>query len=162
MLGLDEWIAGFGDGQLLILASVVAVLLRLRHATDPDHLTAVSTLVAVEPDRCAPGHAHGPRLGAGHATTLFVFGVPIVVFASYLPPRVEQLAEAAIGLLIIGLVVGLLVRWRRGQLHVHEHEHGDRSHSHLRGRTRAGTHAHARRPIDRTRRTLGEPGSARP
>src|SRR5215210_7901153 len=44
MESLDAWIAGLGDGGLG-LALAVALLLGLRHATDPDHLTAVSTLV---------------------------------------------------------------------------------------------------------------------
>ena len=148
MFGLDEWIAGLGAGNSVILSLVVAVLLGLRHATDPDHLSAVSTLVAAEPDRRTHlAMRMGLAWGAGHATTLFVFGVPIILFASYLPPQVGRLAEAAIGLLIIGLAARLLVRWRRGQLHVHEHEHEGRGHRHLHGHTRAGADTHVGRPI---------------
>jgi high-affinity nickel permease len=93
MFGLDEWIAGIGAGHPLLLASVVAVLLGLRHAADPDPLTAVTTLVAADPDR-RPHRAlrMGLAWGAGHATTLFAFGVPIVLFASYLPMWAERLA----------------------------------------------------------------------
>ena len=47
MSGLDHAIAGLSGGGLLI-ALAVALLLGLRHATDPDHLTAVSTLVMSE------------------------------------------------------------------------------------------------------------------
>src|SRR5205814_757004 len=62
--------------------------------------------------------------GLGHATSLFAFGVPIVLARSYLPELVQQAAETAVGLLIIGLAIRLLVRWHRGAFrtgpgHVH-------------------------------------------
>jgi high-affinity nickel permease len=117
MLGLDDQIAALGAGQTFLIVAAIAVLLGLRHATDPDHLTAVSTLVASNGDRTA---RHAGRLGLswglGHATTLFIFGLPIVVARGYLPEPVQQAAEFAIGLLIMGLAIRLLVRWRRGLL----------------------------------------------
>ena len=59
--------------------------------------------------------------GAGHATTLLALGLPLVLWGYALPEHVQQGAEIAIGLLIVGLAVRLLVRWRRGYLHVHPH-----------------------------------------
>lgn len=148
MFGLDEWIAAFGSGHPLLLASALAVLLGLRHATDPDHLSAVSTLVAAERDRRAHRAAcMGLAWGAGHATTLFAFGIPIVLFASYIPSWVQSSAEAAVGVLIIALAVRLLVRWRRGRLHSHVHEHDGVSHRHLHGHDARSTDAHAALPV---------------
>jgi hypothetical protein len=46
MFGLDEWIAGFSDGASVFLVVLVAVLLGLRHALDPDHVAAMTTLIA--------------------------------------------------------------------------------------------------------------------
>ena len=46
MLGLDDRIAALSNGGSVWIVLAVAVLLGLRHATDPDHLAAVSTLVA--------------------------------------------------------------------------------------------------------------------
>ena len=46
MLGLDNWIAGFSDGTTLLVVALAAIVLGLRHATDPDHLAAVTTLIA--------------------------------------------------------------------------------------------------------------------
>src|SRR5438034_3874238 len=60
MLGLDTWIAHFSDGATLALVAVVAVVLGLRHASDPDHLAAVTTLIATGRDRAARAAA---RLG---------------------------------------------------------------------------------------------------
>ena len=131
MLGLDERIASIGHGGGLVLALVAALLLGLRHATDPDHLTAVSTLVLSE-ERGGGRRAGrlGLAWGAGHATTLFVFGLPFVLFGSYLPAAVERAAELAIGLVIVFLAVRLLLRWRRGYFHFHAHSHGEVRHAH--------------------------------
>ena len=68
MFGLDDHIAHLGAGEAFLLVAVVAVLLGLRHATDPDHLTAVSTLVAgdrhelVACERCGASAPLAPRL----------------------------------------------------------------------------------------------------
>jgi cytochrome c biogenesis protein CcdA len=65
--------------------------------------------------------------GLGHATTLFAFGLPIVLARSYLPEPVQQGAETAVGILIIGLAVRLLLRWREGAFREgpgHAHAHG--------------------------------------
>jgi cytochrome c biogenesis protein CcdA len=128
MFGLDDKIASLGTGEAFVLVALIAVLLGLRHATDPDHLTAVTTLIAGD-----HGHDHrsarslGWIWGLGHATTLFAFGLPIVLAKSYLPEPVQQSAEAAVGVLIIGLAIRLLIRWRQGAFRDgpgHTHAHG--------------------------------------
>ena len=53
MFGLDDSIAALTDGSSLAFVLVVAVLLGLRHATDPDHLAAVTTLVASSREQAA-------------------------------------------------------------------------------------------------------------
>src|SRR3954447_4700401 len=117
MFGLDSWLAGFSDGTTLAVVALVAIVLGLRHASDPDHLAAVTTLIAGTEERAARAAGRlGSAWGLGHATSLFVFGVPIVLFKAYLPERVQQAAETSVGVLIIGLAVWLLVRWRRGAL----------------------------------------------
>jgi ABC-type nickel/cobalt efflux system permease component RcnA len=140
VFGLDSWLAGFSDGTTLLVVAAVATVLGLRHATDPDHLAAVTTLIAGTEERAAKAAARlGVAWGSGHATSLFLFGVPIVLFKAYLPHRVEQGAETAVGLLIIGLAAWLLVRWRRGIFHVHVHGH-DRLHAH--GHVHPSGHPH--------------------
>jgi hypothetical protein len=103
----------------------------LRHATDPDHLAAVSTLVAGTRERVTSAAARlGLCWGLGHATTLFAFGLPIVLFKTYLPAPVQQGAETTVGLVIVALAVWLLVRWRRGLFHLHLHAHEGALHAH--------------------------------
>jgi len=119
MFGLDHWLVHFSDGTTLLFVLVIAVLLGLRHATDPDHLAAVTTLVA-------NGRGGATRLGLtwglGHASSLMFFGVPIVLWKAYLPAPVEQSAEVTIGLLIMALALWVLLRWRRGAF-AHDHAH---------------------------------------
>ena len=122
MFGLDAWIASFNDGTTLALVCVVAVVLGLRHATDPDHLAAVSALIAGTRERATGAAARlGLAWGLGHATTLFAFGLPIVLFQSYLPEPAQEAAETTVGLVIVALAVSLLLRWHRGAFHTHHH-----------------------------------------
>ena len=130
MFGLDERIAEAANGASIWIVLAVAVLLGLRHATDPDHLAAVTTLVASGRER-APCRAAelGLAWGFGHAVTLFAFGLPVLLLNDALPPRVQQVAETAIGFVIVYLALRLLLRWRRGELrfHAHPHAHGART-----------------------------------
>jgi high-affinity nickel permease len=124
MFGLDQWLAHFSDGATLGLVVLVAIVLGLRHATDPDHLAAVTTLIATGRDRAARAAARlGLCWGLGHATSLFAFGLPIVLFKAYLPAPVQAGAETSVGVMIALLALWLLVRWRRGLFHLH-HDHG--------------------------------------
>ena len=115
MLGLDDWIAGQSQSGSVLVVALVATLLGLRHATDPDHLAAVNTLVASGRDRAARSAARlGAWWGLGHAVTLLAFGLPILLADRYLPERVQQGAETAVAALIVFLAVRLLLRWRHG------------------------------------------------
>ena len=157
MFGLDERIADLAQGGGLALALLVALLLGLRHASDPDHLAAVSTLIASDPE---DGTRRAGRLGlawgAGHALTLALFGLPIVLLQAYLPEPLQRAAEAAVGVMIMVLAVRLLLRWRRGHFHAHPHRHGETEHRHLH------PHGEARRTPARhtTTRTTPMPASA--
>jgi len=149
MFGLDERIAELSGGGGFLAIAVVAVLLGLRHATDPDHLAAVSALIAGDDER---GGRRAGRLGmawgAGHATTITAFGLPIVVLDAYLPEPVQVGTETLIGVLIMILAVRLLVRWRRKGFHAHGHAHDGRHHTHLHAHPRAADHHEHDHPPD--------------
>jgi high-affinity nickel permease len=146
MFGLDDWIASLSDGTTLFLVCLVAVVLGFRHASDPDHLAAVSTLIAGTRERATAAAGRlGLAWGLGHATTLFAFGVPIVLFESYLPGALQETAETTVGVVIAALAVWLLVRWRRGLFHLHLHAHEGclHAHGHVHG---ADRHPHRQTP----------------
>jgi ABC-type nickel/cobalt efflux system permease component RcnA len=164
MQGLDGWIAGLGGGSVL-LGLAAALLLGIRHASDPDHVTALATLVFSDRvDARRRAGRLGLAWGLGHGATLFLFGLPVVFFGQWLPEGVARAAEFAIGALIVAIAVRLLVRWHRGYLHVHVHEHEDEAlvhahphmHEHAPDQThpepRAHAHAHPRQSLGRSPR----------
>ena len=117
------------NGASIVVVLFVATLLGLRHATDPDHIAAVSTLVASGRERAARSAARlGIWWGAGHAVTLVVFGVPILLAERYLPERVQQGAETAVAALIVFLAIRLLVRWRHGAFATPRRADGEHRH----------------------------------
>jgi len=149
---LDGWLEGFMHGPASLgVILLISALLGLRHASDPDHLAAVTTLIASEEDldKVRKAGFMGLLWGAGHGTTLVLIGLPLVLFNRYLPGVVQQAAEALIGAIIILLAVRLLLRWRRGLFHVHTHTHGGEPHRHVHSHAgeadEAHEHAHKRR-----------------
>jgi cytochrome c biogenesis protein CcdA len=143
VFGLDDWLAQLGGGSVA-LAIAVAVLLGLRHATDPDHLTAVATLIAGDERRgAARARLLGIAWGAGHAVTLFACGLPVVLAGDGLPAAVHTGAELAIALVIAVLAARLLVRWSHGAFHAHPHTHGAVRHTHPHAHEHAHPHGEA-------------------
>jgi high-affinity nickel permease len=131
MFGLDDRIASFSNGTTIGVVIAVAIVIGLRHASDPDHLAAVTTLIASSKERAGRSAARlGFVWGLGHATSLFAFGLPIILYRAYLPETVQRDAETAVGAMIVLLALILLHRWRRGRGHVHVHAHDGERHSH--------------------------------
>jgi ABC-type nickel/cobalt efflux system permease component RcnA len=147
LAGLDEIISSWSKGGSLWVVLALALLLGVRHATDPDHLVAVSTLVATEPGRPARrAWSLGLAWGLGHATTLILLCVTVVLAGSRLPDALQTAAEALVGVVIMALALRLLLRWHRGGFHVHEHAHDGVAHRHVHaheGVERSHGHSHA-------------------
>jgi ABC-type nickel/cobalt efflux system permease component RcnA len=142
---IDGWLEGLMHGSAgLGILLLVSLLLGLRHASDPDHLAAVTTLIASEEQRRIRKATYmGLFWGLGHGTTLVVLGLPLVLLGQYLPERVQQTAEVAIGAIIVALAVRLLVRWRRGAFHAHAHVHDEgEPHRHLHSHAGEAVSAH--------------------
>jgi len=116
VFGLDHAIAGLSGGGALLVVLGVALLLGLRHASDPDHLAAVTTLANGEGAGGRPASRLGLAWGLGHARSLFAFGLASVFWRAYPPGAVQQGTECVIGLVIAALAVWLFLRWRAGAL----------------------------------------------
>ena len=103
MFGLDQSIAHMSDGTHAAPRPRASPRCwGSAHATDPDHVAAVSTLIAGGKERGARrARKLGLAWGLGHATTLFLFGLPVVLYERFLPEAVQQGAETAIGVLIV-------------------------------------------------------------
>jgi len=154
MSTIDGWLEGILHGEVSLgVILLVSVLLGLRHASDPDHLAAVTTLIASEEERHQVRKAGtvGFLWGLGHGTTLVLIGLPLVLLNQYLPEIVGRIAEFAIGCIIILLAIRPLVRWRQGLYHAHAHAHDDgEAHGHVHSHAQNESHGHAHRVPRRT------------
>ena len=148
------------------MASLVSIVLLgfflgMRHATDPDHVIAVTTIVARQ-RRVGAAALIGVLWGIGHTLTMVAVGGAIIVFGVVIPPRLGLTMELSVALMLIllGLLnVAGIMRWITAiatPVHVHPHRHGDYAHSHAHGQTPAA-HGHGEddTPIARLDRRLG-------
>ena len=135
---------------MINLVSIIALgfFLGMRHATDPDHVIAVTTIVSRQ-----RGIRHAALIGVlwglGHTITIFLVGSAIILFGVVIPPRLGLTMELSVGLMLI--LLGILnltgfTRWvtetftpaadpshPHSQSHAHPHVHGDFIHSHAHG-----------------------------
>src|SRR5258708_33495903 len=140
----------------------VGFLLGVRHATDPDHVIAVSTIVSRQRSIRQAGLI-GALWGVGHTVMIFLVGVVIILFNLAIPPRVGLAMELAVGLMLILLgvlnltgvtqwithrftpvhshtgvgVVHSHVHDHEGVLHENIHSHEPEIHMHLYQKSRA-------------------------
>lgn len=84
---------------------IVGFLLGMRHATDPDHVVAITTIVSGQPGLKKAGFI-GVLWGIGHTCTVFVVGAMIIVFRVTIPPRVGLSMELAVAAMLI--ILGIL------------------------------------------------------
>jgi len=113
----------------------VGFLLGVRHATDPDHVIAVSTIVSRQRSVRQAGLI-GALWGVGHTVTIFLVGVAIILFNLAIPPRIGLAMELAVGLMLILLGVLNLAGVTQWITHrftpVHSHTGVGIVHSHVR------------------------------
>ena len=131
---------------MIAFLSIIALgfFLGMRHATDPDHVIAVTTIVGRE-RKISNAAWIGVFWGVGHTLTIFVVGAAIIVFGLVIPPRLGLSMELSVGLMLLLLGVMNVVSFVRSLptqretgsapkvLHSHAHSHGDYVHSHQHG-----------------------------
>jgi ABC-type nickel/cobalt efflux system permease component RcnA len=142
---LDEWLTSLIEGAPLLVALAIAFVLGLRHASDPDHLVAVSSLVAADDGDVRAATRLGAWWGVGHALTLLVVGLPLIALKEQLPAWLERGAETGVGLVILALAARVLVKWLRGDYRASPHRHREHDHRHLR-HGEAHDHGNVRSP----------------
>jgi high-affinity nickel-transport protein len=134
----------------LITSSGLGSLLGMRHALEPDHLAAVSTLVTRERSGYKAALV-GAWWGIGHSLALLATGVALLVLRAEMTPRVADVFELCVALMLIALggraIRQAVKQGATGPAHLHQH--GDVVHSH----TGVPAHVHvgrwtlARRPL---------------
>jgi ABC-type nickel/cobalt efflux system permease component RcnA len=141
---------------MMTALSIIALgfFLGMRHATDPDHVIAVSTIVTRQ-RTVRDAVVMGGLWGIGHTLTVIAVGGAIIMSSIVIPPRLGLTFEMIVAVMLVTLglwnLTGIIQRIRdtflsSGQpglgLHRHVHSHGDYSHTHRHGHDQQ-THGHA-------------------
>jgi high-affinity nickel permease len=148
-------------GLLAILS--LGFFLGMRHATDPDHVIAVTTIITRQ--RSVGGAAAiGAVWGVGHTLTILAVGSGIIVFGWVIPPRLGLSMEWTVGVMLVLLgflnLRGIIPRSKH--VHAHPHEHGDYVHTHVHGHEpEAHSHAPDATPVGWLDRHFGALGAYR-
>jgi nickel/cobalt exporter len=110
----------------------LGLIFGLKHATEADHIVAVSTIVSEQRNIFRAGLVGG-LWGIGHTISLLVVGAIVLVLRIAISTRVAGWLEFGIALMIIGLGINALVRAlrHRNDVHVHQHSHDWTTHAHI-------------------------------
>jgi high-affinity nickel permease len=158
------------------LLSIIALgfFLGMRHATDPDHVIAVTTIVS-RYKKVSQAAMIGAFWGLGHTLTIFVVGSGIIIFGWVIPARIGLSMEFSVGLMLILLgVLNLtgMLQWITNafstgsagsalpeDVHSQTHSHGDYIHTHPhRHDPEAHPHTSAQTPLGWFDRHFGQIG----
>ncbi len=128
----------------------LGLILGLRHALDPDHIAAVSTIVS-ESRSVRRSSLIGTCWGLGHTMSLLVAGVLVIALKIQISDRLALWMEFAVALMLILLGLKAVLKPLRGwRIHVHQHAHGGSSHSHVHLHRPSEEHAHQHRHLLRS------------
>ncbi len=155
------------------LLSIIALgfFLGMRHATDPDHVIAVTTIVSRQRS-IARSAWIGIFWGIGHTLTILLVGAAIILFGLVIPPRIGLSMEFSVGLMLIVLGIMNVVSFRRSisvtalqtqegleAVHAHPYNHGDYVHTHLhRHSPEEHLHRPGQTPLDYLDRAFADKG----
>lgn len=145
--------------------SIIALgfFLGMRHATDPDHVIAVTTIVTRERE-IGKSAWIGAFWGIGHTLTILIVGAGIILFDIVIPPRLGLSMELAVGLMLVLLGVMNVASFFRAMpagavsgasdpqnsefIHSHAHGHNDYVHTHPHSHGADGhTHDPGKNPV---------------
>jgi hypothetical protein len=133
----------------LVTSSGLGSLLGMRHALEPDHLAAVTTLVSHERNGYKAAFL-GACWGIGHTIGLVGVGAALVLLRAEMPAPVADLFELLVALMLIALGVRAIAQAaRRGSAPAHTHHHRFAMHSHggVPAHVHIGAWTLARRPL---------------
>lgn len=123
---------------------LVSFGLGLKHATEPDHLAAVSTIVS-ERKNIWSASLIGALWGVGHTISILLAGILVVFLHFQISERLALILEFGVALMLIGLGFDTLRKVvRGGQIHWHIHRHGGLSHIHPHVHDAADAHPHSK------------------
>jgi ABC-type nickel/cobalt efflux system permease component RcnA len=134
---------------------LLGIVLGFRHAFEPDHLAAISTLASRQGGGSLWRAARlGLAWGLGHSATVGAIALLVVALGVRLPADLWPAAELVVAALLVLLGAAVVWRYARGRWHMHLHAHDLNPHFHLHSHAGDAGHAH-RHSIADARRSLG-------
>ncbi|PFN98722.1 urease accessory protein UreH [Bacillus sp. AFS076308] len=124
-------------GFLSILA--LGFVLGIKHAIEPDHVIAVST-IASQSKKLFRSTLAGVFWGIGHTATLFIIGVILILMKGEIPEKWAMSLEFLVGIMLVYLGLTTLLSFKN--IHLHQHEHDGDEHKHLHSHSHNGKHQH--------------------
>ncbi|HEX5133037.1 MAG TPA: urease accessory protein [Candidatus Krumholzibacteria bacterium] len=136
--------------DILSITSILGFFVGMRHALEPDHVAAVSTLVSGE-----GGGRRAMRVGLawgiGHTAALLAAGGALLIVRLELPGWFAAAAELFVGILLIGLGATSIARavrdGQRGPHRTHAHGHNEHAHAGAIPHVHVGRFVLAARPL---------------
>lgn len=126
---MNEFLSAFSVTSTFLILGY-GFLLGLKHATEADHLAAVSTIVS-ERKSLFSSAVVGGIWGLGHTISLFVAGVFVLLLNFQISERTERTLEFFVGVMLFLLGLNVLRKLiAGGHLHFHEHQHQGHKHVH--------------------------------
>ncbi|ENQ3106259.1 sulfite exporter TauE/SafE family protein [Bacillus cereus] len=122
---------------LSILA--LGFVLGIKHAIEPDHVIAVST-IASQSKKLFRSTLAGVFWGIGHTATLFIVGIILIFMKGEIPEKWAMSLEFLVGIMLVYL--GVTTVFSLNNLHVHQHEHDGEEHKHIHSHIHSGKHEH--------------------
>src|SRR5262249_28453335 len=158
--------------NMISFLSIIAIgfFLGMRHATDPDHVIAVTTIVTRQ-NRVSRAALTGIFWGVGHTLTILVVGTSIILFGLVIPSRIGLSMELSVAVMLViqgAMNIAAFARSARSAaklqlgrstVHSHPHRHGDYIHTHAHGHApESHPHAPDKTPVARMDRLFGRTG----
>jgi sulfite exporter TauE/SafE len=103
---------------LSILA--LGFVLGIKHAIEPDHVIAVST-IASQSKKLFRSSLAGVFWGIGHTATLFIVGIILLIMKGQIPEKWTMSLEFLVGIMLVYLGISTITSIKK--IHVHQHEH---------------------------------------
>lgn len=124
--------------NLFFSVLVIGLALGIRHATDADHVVAITTILGKQKN-VRVSALIGMLWGIGHAATVTLVAIPIIIYSFAVPPRIGLFFEFLVGMMLVFLGIlnfsGISKSWAKRFLplahkHAHSSTNGEK-HSHF-------------------------------
>ena len=114
-------------------------VLGIKHAIEPDHVIAVST-IAIQSKKLLRSTLAGVFWGIGHTATLFIIGIILILVKGEISGRWAMSLELLVGVMLIYLGVTSILSFKN--IHIHQHKHDEEVHKHIHSHRYQGSHEH--------------------